>query len=56
MSQHPRASELTRLIAAVEKAGKTVRAVEIEWRDNRPVWTLRTEGEESKAVGDVRLG
>lgn len=50
--KHPRASELTRLVQAVEKAGKSVTAVEVRWVDEEgrqvPVWRI-VMGEESEA-------
>lgn len=56
--KHPRASELTRLVRAIEAAGKSVSAVEVEWReiDGRevPTWRILT-GAESKTRVDAEV-
>jgi hypothetical protein len=57
--KHPRSSELTRLIQAVEKAGKHVAAVEVLWQeiDGRevPTWRIVTSGEPAGPVaGEVK--
>lgn len=57
MTQHPRASSLTQLVRAVEKAGKRVRSVEIEWRDvdgrETPVWRIVTDDDAPKMASKI---
>jgi hypothetical protein len=52
--KHPRASELTRLVRAVEAAGKSVAAVEVRWEDQDgrevPVWRIVTGAESGTKV------
>jgi hypothetical protein len=54
--KHPRSSELTRLIQAVEKAGKHVAAVEVLWQeiDGRevPTWRILTAESGAPATAD----
>lgn len=58
MTKHPRAADLTRLIEAVERAGKPVSAVEVQWREidgrETPVWVLRFGGESGKVEEPVK--
>lgn len=52
--KHPRATALTRLVQAVEKAGKTVSGVVVRWEevDGREVqvWELKVGAEADRPV------